>query len=57
MRGKPKAQLVLRESEREQLVALTMRRKTAQALADAELTASLLDGASRVIVQLNHGWS
>ncbi len=33
MRGRPKAQLVLSESEREQLVALTMRRKTAQALA------------------------
>jgi transposase len=33
MRGRPKAELVLSESEREQLVALTMRRKTAQALA------------------------
>ncbi len=33
MSGRPKAQLVLSESEREQLVALTMRRKTAQALA------------------------
>jgi transposase len=33
MRGRPKARLVLTESEREQLVALTMRRKTAQALA------------------------
>ena len=33
MRGRPKAQLVLSESEREQLVALTLRRKTAQALA------------------------
>ena len=33
MRGRPKAQLVLSEPEREQLVALTLRRKTAQALA------------------------
>ena len=33
MRGRPKAPLVLSGSEREQLIALTMRRKTAQALA------------------------
>jgi transposase len=33
MRGRPKAPLVLSEAEREQLTALTMRRKTAQALA------------------------
>ena len=33
MRGRPKAQWVLTESEREQLAALTLRRKTAQALA------------------------
>ncbi|CAB3796131.1 hypothetical protein LMG28614_04301 [Paraburkholderia ultramafica] len=33
MRGRPKAPLVLSESQREQLIALTMRRKTAQALA------------------------
>ena len=33
MRGRPKAALVLSEAEREQLIALTMRRKTAQALA------------------------
>ena len=33
MRGRPKAQLVLSETEREELVALTLRRKTAQALA------------------------
>jgi len=33
MRGRPKAQLVLSEPERVQLEALTMRRKTAQALA------------------------
>lgn len=33
MSGKPKAELMLSEAEREQLTALTMRRKTAQALA------------------------
>ena len=33
MRGRPKALLILSEAEREQLTALTMRRKTAQALA------------------------
>src|SRR5215469_6134863 len=33
MRGRPKAPLVLSEAEREQLTALTMQRKTAQALA------------------------
>jgi transposase len=33
MRGRPKAELVLTEPEREELVALTLRRKTAQALA------------------------
>lgn len=33
MSGRPKAQLALTEAEREELVALTLRRKTAQALA------------------------
>jgi transposase len=33
MRGRPKAQLVMTEDERERLTALTLRRKTAQALA------------------------
>src|ERR1019366_7491655 len=33
MRGRPKAELMLTEPEREELVALTLRRKTAQALA------------------------
>ncbi len=33
MSGRPKADLVLSETEREQLTALTMRRKTGQALA------------------------
>ena len=32
MRGRPKAPLILSEAEREQLAALTMRHKTAQAL-------------------------
>src|SRR5690606_12491691 len=46
MRGRPKAQLVLSESEREQLVALTMRRKTAQALAlRARIVLACADGA------------
>ena len=33
MRGRPKAELVLSEAEHEQLTALTLRRKTSQALA------------------------
>src|SRR4051794_34204378 len=33
MRGRPKTELMLSETEREQLEALTLRRKTAQALA------------------------
>ena len=33
MRGRPKAELVLTQAEHEQLTALTLRRKTAQALA------------------------
>ena len=33
MSGRPKGELMLSESEREELQALTMRRKTAQALA------------------------
>ena len=33
MRGRPKTELVLSDAEREQLTALTLRRKTAQALA------------------------
>ena len=42
MRGRPKAALVLSDSEREQLVALTRRRTTAQALA---LRARIVSGA------------
>lgn len=46
MRGRPKTALVLSASEREQLVALTMRRKTAQALAlRARIVLACADGA------------
>jgi len=45
MRGRPKARLVLSESEREQLKALTLRRKTAQALAlRARIVLACADG-------------
>lgn len=51
MRGRPKAQLVLSESEREQLVALTLRRKTAQALAlRARIVLACADGADNKVV-------
>ena len=51
MSGRPKAQLVLSESEREQLVALTMRRKTAQALAlRARIVLSCAEGADNKVV-------
>src|SRR5512132_2240762 len=45
MRGRPKAQLVLTEDERERLTALTLRRKTAQALAlRARIVLACADG-------------
>ena len=45
MRGRPKAQLVLSRTEREQLEALTLRRKTAQALAlRARIVLACADG-------------
>ncbi|MGO4307864.1 IS630 family transposase [Cupriavidus sp. RAF12] len=45
MRGRPKAELILSEAEREQLTALTMRRKTAQALAlRARIVLACADG-------------
>ena len=51
MRGRPKAQLVLSESEREQLMALTMRRKTAQALAlRARIVLACAQGVDNKIV-------
>lgn len=47
MRGRPKTQLVLSESEREQLTALTLRRKTAQALAlRARIVLACADGVA-----------
>jgi transposase len=51
MRGRPKAQLVLSEPEREQLVALTLRRKTAQALAlRARIVLACAEGIDNKIV-------
>jgi transposase len=51
MSGRPKAPLVLSESEREQLVALTMRRKTAQALAlRARIVLGCADGGDNKAV-------
>jgi transposase len=45
MRGRPKTELVLSQSEREQPVALTMRRKTVQAIAlRARIVLSCTDG-------------
>lgn len=45
MRGRPKAELVLNQVEREQLMAFTMRRKTAQALAlRARIVLACADG-------------
>lgn len=45
MRGRPKAELVLTEPEREELTALTLRRKTAQALAlRARIVLACADG-------------
>ena len=50
MRGRPKAQLVLSESEREQLVALTLRRKTVQALAlRARIVLACADGVDNKV--------
>ena len=51
MRGRPKTQLVLSGSEREQLEALTLRRKTAQALAlRARIVLSCADGVDNKVV-------
>ncbi|GAB3628394.1 transposase [Pandoraea terrae] len=51
MSGRPKAELILTESEREQLQALTMRRKTAQALAlRARIVLACADGIDNKIV-------
>ena len=46
MAGRPKAELMLSQAERDQLVALTLRRKTAQALAlRARIVLTCADGA------------
>ena len=51
MRGRPKTQLVLSGTEREQLEALTLRRKTAQALAlRARIVLSCADGVDNKVV-------
>jgi transposase len=51
MGGRPKSQLVLSEAEREQLTALTLRRKTAQALAlRARIVLACAEGASNQTV-------
>lgn len=51
MRGRPKAELVLTEEEREQLTALTLRRKTAQAFAlRARIVLSCAEGVENRVV-------
>jgi transposase len=51
MSGRPNAELVLSEAKREQLTALTMRRKTAQALAlRARIVLALAEGADNKTV-------
>ena len=51
MRGRPKTELVLSETEREQLEALTLRRKTAQALAlRARIVLACAAGADNKVV-------
>src|SRR5678816_675449 len=51
MKGRPKAQLVLSRTEREQLEALTLRRKTAQALAlRARIVLACAAGADNKVV-------
>ena len=53
MRGRPKAKFILSQSEREQLLALTMRRKTAQAIAlRARIVLSCADGLENKAVAM-----
>ena len=55
MLGRPKAALVLSQSEREQLTALTLRRKTAQALAmRARIILSCAEGIENRMVATRH---
>ncbi len=56
MRGRPKTQLMLSETEREQLEALTLRRKTAQALAmRARIVLACAGGADNKVVAARQG--
>ena len=51
MRGRPKAELVLTDAEHEQLTALTLRRKTAQALAlRARIVLACAEGIDNTVV-------
>jgi hypothetical protein len=51
MRGRPKAELVLSDVQREQLTTLTLRRKTAQALAlRARIVPACADGMDNKVV-------
>jgi transposase len=51
MRGRPKTQLVLTEAEHEELTALTLRRKTAQALAlRARIVLACAEGVDNKLV-------
>src|SRR5260370_24743511 len=55
MSGRPKGELVLSEPEREDLQALTMRRKTAQALAlRARIVLACADGMDNKTVAAKH---
>lgn len=56
MRGRPKSELMLTEAEREQLVAWTLRRKTAQALAlRARIVLACADGVTnRAVAARQH---
>jgi transposase len=55
MSGRPKAELVLTEAEQEQLTALTLRRKTAQALAPrARIVLACAQGADNKTVSARH---
>jgi transposase len=55
MSGRPKAQLVLSETEREELAALALRRKTAQALAlRARIVLACADGQDNKVVAARH---
>ncbi len=54
MRGRPKAELVLSEAEREQLTALTLRRKTALALRARIVLACAAGQTNNAVVVRHH---